>query len=135
MCFQFSKRTKKLVAKRNIPCYKLVQSVSEVNGIFRAAYNSHYLYTTSVRPSEVKIRVASFMDIDEINEGYHSYKRKSDVIDLIDKRKSYHEQTREALNVDTDRLIEFIIPKGTIYYANNHEYVSERIEMKENEYD
>ena len=62
----------------------------------------------------------SFYIIEEvIEEGYHSYQTEEIAID----------QNR-GWGKNTTIIAEFIIPKGTLYYENESEYVSETIMMK-----
>ena len=135
MCFVFSSRTKKLVAKKNISCWKLVQVVSEVHGVYKAAYNSSYLYSKYIRPDHVNIEPVPGLDGNEVHRGYHSYKHKEYLVKVMNQRMGYSIPTKTCLEVFKDTLMKFVIPKGTVYYANGMEYVSELIEMKDNKYD
>jgi len=116
MCFTISEKfPKPLVAKRDITCYKLVFDKGKwsTHTGYEAACQRYAYY-----PSRTTKRVAvkpSLYTANEIHEGYHSYRSLKVVKE---------EQKKWITNLIPIKLI---IPKGTTYYKNDREYVSERL--------
>lgn len=115
MCFTISEKfPKPLVAKRDITCYKLVFGKGEWRT--RTGYEAacqRYAYYPGRRTKRVVIK--PLIVEKNIYEGYHSY-RSLKVVKL-EKREWYENLV----------IIKLIIPKGTLYYKNDREYVSERL--------
>ena len=115
MCFKVSEKfPKPLVAKRDITCYKLVFGKGE--------WSAHTGYESACQryayyPGRTTKRVVIKPCIVEKNiyEGYHSYRS----LKVVKKEK--------ARWYDGLVTIKLIIPKGTTYYKNDREYVSERL--------
>lgn len=118
MCFNVSvKNQKPLVAKRDITCYKLVFNKGEWgnhNGYEAACQEyAYYLGRTTkrvvIKPTERTEQLPIIL------KGYHSYR-------------SLKVLKEEQLKWHSDLIpMKMIIPKGTIYYKNDREYVSERL--------
>ena len=113
MCFILSEDSKPKIAEEDIICYKIVETVvlspdiEEVASLFTG-----YVYTLGELNPKVIIKVANSFSIDK---GYHSYIKRLE--------KSWYSSSFSHHR----ELVECTIPKGTLYYANDHEYVSENI--------
>lgn len=114
MCFTISEKfPKPLVAKRDITCYKLVFGKGEwrTHKGYEAAVQS-YAYYPGRTTKKVDIKPSLY---NEIDEGYHSYR-------------SLKVLKEEQKRWDDSLIgIKMIIPKGTLYYKNDRECVSERL--------
>jgi hypothetical protein len=113
MCFKTTRSSLKKIAKTNIECWKYVD---EINNAYSSPYRS-FIYRLKKRAKKVAIKKICHPTIKEygIYKGYHSYK---------------------SFNIAKDEwnangIHKFIIPKGTCYYANRKEYVSETIILVE----
>ncbi len=108
MCFLTSKSSRAKIAKEDIVCYKcLMGSVSPV-------YPFQY-HKNKITPHVPIIKQWSqWQKKWKIIHGYHSYKTR---------------RMAEHSGYSYSTIREFIIPKGTRYYSNRTEYVSERIIM------
>jgi hypothetical protein len=107
-------------ADEDIDCWKVLnKNCSPLYGgtnMFKATHSVITPYKKGKVNPKIVLNVQSgFM----INEGYHSYKTKSMAISAYDN----HGDTM-------CRIKKFIIPKGTKYFENSSEYVSELITMK-----
>jgi hypothetical protein len=118
MCFTGKFFDRKKTAKEDIVCYKIGYFMNDELNVLHS-YFAGYIYVKGYQQPKIKIRKRYDLNniIDwrfKINEGYHSYK---------------YVFCAHLANVDINNLkIEkFIIPKGTVYYENNYEYVSENI--------
>jgi len=114
MCFTISEKfPKPLVAKRDITCYKLVFGKGEWRT--RTGYEAacqRYAYYPGRTTKKVDIKPSLY---NEVDEGYHSYR-------------SLREVNKQKPIWSADLVtLKMIIPKGTLYYKNDSEYVSERI--------
>jgi hypothetical protein len=111
MCFTgnyFLNRKK--IAKEDIVCYKIGFVKNER---FFPMYHEWYAYLKDyLQPKEILKRKWNFILSFDINKGYHSYK-------------SYDSSKR--CSSFSDDICQFIIPKGTAYYENEDEIVSETI--------
>jgi hypothetical protein len=117
MCFFTEDKIDAKFAKEDIQCWKIVTR----NGwnSFSGATGVRYKYIKGTQPN-VSLRLLRMESGFCINEGYHSY------ISLkIAKAELKH--CKEPI----DRYKKFIIPKGTRYYKNETEYVSETIMLVE----
>lgn len=116
MCFTISEKfPKPLVAKRDITCYKLVFGKGEwrTHKGYEAAVQS-YAYYPGRTTKKVDIK-PSLYTANEIHEGYHSYRS----LQAVNKQKHIWS--------DSFVTLKMVIPKGTTYYKNDREYVSERL--------
>ena len=119
MCFDISEKyPNALIAKKDIICYKIVFDKGEWyshNG-YEAACQS-YAYYPAKTTKRVDIESTRFHVT--IYEGYHSFR-------------SLKVLKEEQKNWDDSLIgIKMIIPKGTLYYKNDREYVSERLKCVE----
>lgn len=131
MCFIFSDNTKRLIAQKDITCYKIVYRRKErLKDTYISRYQNHTYRIRKIQeqinliPLQIKRTIFpsnTEVQMTEINEGYHSYKKQSNLSLWI------------TFAYPNFCLCEakFIIPKGTVYYENDTEYVSERIKMVE----
>lgn len=127
MCFHLLKSSQAKIAKEDIECWKLL-----IDGNRPPFYGVHYRtepYVKGILSPRVRIRKARDHDpmSDEncrvIEKGYHSY---------IDGGFCVSKAVRYRSIFDVDVLVKrFIIPKGTRYYRNGSEYVSETIMLVE----
>lgn len=111
MCFIVSKgkNSRSKIATKNIVCYKKSsQYWGEKKSNFNPPYYSSFQYYVNKRTP--KVRLIKFSG--EINEGYHSY------------------NNVEWVRCSNSRVGKFIIPKGTRYFKNPYEYVSETLIFK-----
>lgn len=113
MCFIIDKQSRSKRAKSDINCWKEL----EVNNVpfFKDEYPPYK--KNKINPI---VKIKKRKDSDEtyfIKEGYHSWKTNEIAID---------ESWRISANIHR-----FIIPKGTRYFENKEEYVSETIIMKD----
>lgn len=107
MCFSTTKNAKAKIAEKDIECYKIL-----IRGIYAPCQKKRYKKNES-NPNVplVKRRDGNYYMIDK---GYHSYKT------LGSAKASWL----------LGKIVRFIIPKGTRYYSNRIEYVSETIVMQ-----
>lgn len=119
MCFDISEKyPNALVAKRDITCYKIVFDKGEwyTHHGYEAACQ-RYAYYPGKTTKRVDIESTRFHAT--IDEGYHSYRS-------LKVLKEEQERWDDSLIG-----IKMIIPKGTLYYKNDREYVSERLKCVE----
>lgn len=122
MCFWIneSKEFKKAkVADRNIVCYKVSNhpKQSRVKNYLRPYFQFEFKYLLSKSaPKQSLDADRSFDGKRYIREGYHSYK---------DSNHSW-----VVFKGSMKKIGKFIIPKGTKYYENKTEYVSETLIFK-----
>ena len=111
MCFIVTNKRVK-IAKKNIVCYKV--STFRQQGklsTFTPCYQNCFTYIKNEPTTKVELMIK----YGEIHRGYHSY------ITLKACRDVSYRKTR---------IGKFIIPKGTRYYENEDEYVSETLIFK-----
>ena len=107
MCFNTSKLARAKIAKEDIECWK---ALNEINGELRSMCTDYQYIKGKINPV-IKIEKVHNYYFYEIREGYHSCRT---VI--------------EAESWGCGSVVhKFIIPKGTRYYSNRTEYVSETI--------
>ena len=109
MCFETTYSNKELIAEKDIFCWKYLQEDN-----YAPCWGT-FLYKPKEVCKKVELRIIETRESDTgtgINEGYHSYK--------------HFKLAPDWIRSDTKRK-KFIIPKGTRYYENDTEYVSETI--------
>ena len=115
MCFAISEKyPNALVAKRDITCYKLVFNKGEwySHSGYEAACQRYAYYPGRITK---RVNIESTRFHATIHEGYHSYR-------------SLKVLKEEQKRWDDSLIgIKMIIPKGTLYYKNDRECVSERL--------
>jgi hypothetical protein len=110
MCFETTKSAKAKIADKDIECWKAVEIV---NGqVISACQN--YLYKKGIAQPTVQIEKSFMWDEYEISYGYHSCR-------------TLKEANTWLIGTNGLSIHKFIIPKGTRYYSNRTEYVSETI--------
>lgn len=130
MCFKISDRpkyNKKLIAKRNIPCYKIVNSTSSstcFDSLFKLGtytLNSIAVATHSDGTPVLDFNVTWSVFTEDcrsnrIFEGIHSFSNKTEPTKLLKRLLARHSRV----------ILVCYIPKGVGYYYNpdEHEYVS-----------
>jgi hypothetical protein len=107
MCFITTTKARAKIAKTDIKCWKYLFPYY-AGRKYESACVWNFSYTPNVLMQHIDIKKEGSL----INEGYHSYKSK--------------ETSDNAKNPQHETYL-FIIPKGTRYYENNTEYVSETI--------
>ena len=117
MCFETTKYSKLKRAKKDIPCWKIL------NSDYTPLYHSqHPPYKSGVLNPIIELRKIEEIIITDfpvfIYEGYHSYQMEKEAIAIVEKI--------HILFI----VRKFIIPKDTLYYKNDTEYISETIIMK-----
>ena len=116
MCFVIVKgQEKPYIASRDIRCYKVMNRIGgNLTSLFLAfPYKEGVVYR---RPFKIKlIKPRRFGDI--INVGYHSYRTK--------KRAKNH-----CDYLHNEVVVSCIIPKGTLFFKNKFEYVSNGIKIE-----
>ena len=111
MCFFTSKSARVKVAKEDIVCYKCMLK-GDLSPVYPFQYRKGKI-TPIV--ALTKVWRQDFLDpFWMIGYGYHSYKTR---------------RIAEHSGFSFHNIREFIIPKGTSYYSNRTQYVSERIIM------
>ena len=114
MCFKVSEKfPDPIVAKRDIPCYKSVfnKGWRAKNGYEAAVQRYAYFVGRTSKRVPLLTKYALL-----INEGYHSYRN-------LKIAKCEHKMWLDGALI----IVKMVIPKGTVYYKNDKEYVSERI--------
>ena len=110
MCFDVkSKRAK--IAKENIKCYKYLFPEFYGNKYECAVKEFHYI------PNKLNKRIKIKKNGSRIDEGYHSYRKR--------------ETSESCKDAGRHQTYLFIIPKGTRYFENEEQYVSETIMLVE----
>jgi hypothetical protein len=119
MCFITTKSAKAKIAKEDIVCWKVLRNdLSPLFGSITKGgiHNYTTMYLKGVVNPKVEIKKEyDWLGDHYINQGYHSYKNKPKLYST-------------GLYYDFP-VCKFIIPKGTKYYSNYTEYVSETIIM------
>lgn len=111
MCFETTKSAKAKIADKDIECWKVLSPNNSA-----PCYNYKYRKNRQTTRIPVKILIGDYQAI--VTRGYHSYKSK----DIA--RNSWLREYNSLIK-------KFIIPKGTRYYSNRIEYVSETIMLVE----
>lgn len=106
----------KKVAKKDITCYKCGYIEDGEYPKFFPVFFHNYFYLKEYKQPILKLkRQIILLFWFKIHEGYHAYKRPKN----------------ELTNLGHD-VQKFIIPKGSTYYENRIEYVSDSIKWVEN---
>ena len=117
MCFETTKYSKLKRAKKDIPCWKILNK--NYTPLF---YKENSPYKSGVlNPIIELIKIEEIIITDFpvfIYEGYHSYQMEKEAMAIVEKM--------HILFI----VRKFIIPKDTLYYKNDTEYISETIIMK-----
>lgn len=116
MCFISYLNPEELIASKNIICYKIVLKTKEKNKV-TAYMNPSHIYTLEKLNKKIKLNVHQYNLRYHIYEGYHSIITK----DYL---------KRKYTLIDNMVYVKCIIPKGTKYYKNVTEMVSENIIIK-----
>ena len=116
MCFRKLRIKDTLkVAKNDIVCYKILRSVDTD---LRSPFQRKFKWDNR----RVK---TSYLDITNskktISDGFHSF------IEI--KNASYYRRQFYSLKVPECQVYKFIIPKGSKYYQNKSQYVSNKIKL------
>jgi hypothetical protein len=114
MCFYFENYRQSKIAEEDIMCYKITQS--DLSNWFQYALGRRVVYTINKHMEQVKIYRCG----DEINKGYHSFKSLVLAKEEIKSNKMHYKIMKHPIH-------KFVIPKGTLYYENTTQYVSETI--------
>ena len=110
MCFVTTKTARAKIAKEDIECWKTLYHKEDRK--YSACEN--YVYVKDIIQPQVKIKKDMGYDEVFINQGYHSCRT--------------IEETKTWVECDPIMIIhKFIIPKGTRYFENEEDYVSETI--------
>ena len=120
MCFNKTKQSKVLIAKRDIVVYKIGVYADE--GIFKPFFYQEFEYPVNqIVFTEVKFT-------DTINWGFHSYIN-CELVSFYTKINLYScGKLIHWISLQTVYLGEFIIPKGATYCLNNNgEVVSDKL--------
>jgi hypothetical protein len=111
MCFSVDRNSpQRLIATENITVYKIATSF--MWGLICKPSFHNYLYIKNKLQRKIDLYVNYN---DSIDEGYHSYK---------------NSETAKYFVLGNQSIFEFIIPKGSEYYENNTEIVSNQIIYK-----
>ncbi len=115
MCFVIEKgRENPHIAPRDIRCYKVMK---KVKGGYRS-YFQHFKYEKGVvyrKPFRIKLSEPRHYG-DLINVGYHSYRTKEYAM-------------RYCIHHPDDVVVCCVIPKGTLFFVGELEYVSNGIKI------
>lgn len=109
MCFITSRTARAKIAKEDIICFKCLYEPND-SIIF---HHRFYKGRSSPKTSLVK-KYDSYDGTYGIHHGYHSFKTEKDA---------------RTSGYFYDKIAKFVIPKGTRYYSNHTEYVSEQIKL------
>jgi hypothetical protein len=122
MCFETTESAKLKIAKKDIKCWKVLDGNLAPFFSTDHGYNSPYI--ENKRNIKVKIekvlRRTSIGKRFVVNEGYHSFRSLLSANMFAQGWSSWSSEIRI-----------FIIPKGTRYFSNRTEYVSETIILVE----
>jgi len=111
MCFTGNVFSKKKIAKEDILCYKCGDIVDGDYPQFHPIFYNDYFYLKDYfQPRLLLKKEISYLFWFSIHTGYHSYKHFKNELSWM------------RVNVE-----KFIIPKGSTYYENKNEYVSDLI--------
>lgn len=139
MCWS-SKYVKKLIANRDIKCWKITRQY-ENNHVRSLYFYMKYLLNKEYSLGQsIYVRQSSFFNAKyEINQGFHSYFSKPKLIVIKDEfnvkvngiivDRIYYSPL--VISNHSIHIAECIIPKGSVYYVNDsHEIVSDKIIIK-----
>lgn len=115
MCF-FVESNKELTAKKDIICYKFLQVVEEDSGMLVSPFIDHVYFLGEINKLNKKLMTYNLGDAKLIHEGFHS--GNSFMI------KTWGDRPEIFKNYS---LFQCTIPKGSKYYKNEMEYVSDAI--------
>lgn len=107
MCFNVRKRGREHIAKKDIVCYKILKNNHQ--SFFR-----YYIYSKGILCEKVGLVIDGY---NQINYGYHSY------------RSFLIVWWKKVFMYTYGDIKKFIIPKGSRYYKNNTQFVSNQIMM------
>jgi len=123
MCFKTTKSAGAKIAKTDIKCWKVINR-DGTNALSRTCLHIpmiKYEKNKACKKEKLRKTYDAFYGTFVIDEGYHSFHSKNDAIFDV----------RDGLSVEKGFYCyrKFIIPKGTRYFSNRTEYVSETIIM------
>ena len=123
MCFILNSLSEKKIASRDIVCWKVLTNNNQPP--FTWVHNCFIPYLKNKLSVKIILLIStSHLTVNRyIDEGYHSYKLKKYA------NKEYVAHCSEDVEISQLKVCKFIIPKGTVYYDNEREYVSETIKM------
>lgn len=126
MCFKSTKFPKLRIAKRNIPCYKVLSK--DLSSPFML---EEYVVNEIKETSLGRIERDYLNDTYDIEEGLHSYTSNCKFVEL-DCGYFFQVKTKFDKEImiygDFYKVFKSIIPKGARYYCNNAgEYVSDKL--------
>lgn len=109
MCF-IVYSNKKLTANKNITCYKILEVVDEDSGMLLSQHREYVYFLGELNKLNKKLSIDGRGYYSTIHKGFHSYRNRNTVV--------YSENII---------IFQCTIPKGTKYYKNSMEYVSDAI--------
>ncbi len=136
MCFNINPQSKKektlWQATENIVCYKVV--IKKADNNLYGYYQSSFRYKKNeLMISDLYIpkngnlitkkdKLYDYDDSIKINEGFHSYKS----LDITENSGEWRH-----FSFDKNHIVRCVIPKGSLFYENVDEYVSNQLIIKE----
>lgn len=113
MCYVLKENEESKIADKDIVVYKIICSDGTPLHNYKEGFKYNFLSRFFCKKVNIKVQKSHKENI--IFEGYHSYRSL---------------EYAKGIRVYSTIIRKFIIPKGTKYYCNNNEYVSERILMR-----
>lgn len=120
MCFDTTKLAKAKIAQADIKCWKVIREDNSPVYVWSHGITTPYIKGEDAPRVIIKKQLGSFNNY-IIREGYHSCKIRKGLINTA----LY--KGRGSITRSQIKTARFIIPKGTRYYENEKEYVSETI--------
>lgn len=120
MCFRNLAQTKAKIAEEDIECYKFLEE--RQSGLISPFYGDfHWLEKEVITAINFKKEVEEVLM--DLNHGFHSSKTLNNCI-------RYRENEEHSTSC---AIYKFIIPKGTLYFENHTQYLSEKIYLASKE--
>ena len=108
MCLELTKKSKKLIAKSDIRCYKVARIFTQIDGVraYMTPFQGSLIEIGKTYNSELSIERIGFLKYG-IFRGIHCFMKAEDCFAFLS----------ESYNLSMDyAVIECIIPKGSSYY-------------------
>lgn len=132
MCFTKVTRSKRMIADKDIICYKIIKFKSKNSGT--ALYFSRFKYQFGVLNIIPAHKTTLIGKQCEINIGFHSYRFYRDIESRRLKKRlpNIIKNLGDINYFSLDEVaVRCVIPKGSFYWMNHNQYVSNKIIVKE----
>lgn len=109
MCLELTKKSKKLIAKSDIRCYKIVRNIS-------TSINNERVYITPFQGSFIKLHNTYYSDLTIEPIGFHKYGVFKGIHSYMKIENCFDHINHNPSDFNNCTIIECVIPKGRNYY-------------------